>query len=49
MRTADRDLIEWAHRGSQMLLRDVQVDGRALDIFMPEQHLDGAKIRPCFE
>jgi hypothetical protein len=33
----------------QMLRRQVQISGRGLEIFVPEQHLDGAQVGACLE
>jgi hypothetical protein len=35
--------------GVQVPLRQVQILGGGLQIDVAEQHLDGAKIRACFE
>jgi len=41
--------IQWAGGGTQVAVRQVQVDGRFFQITMPQQNLDGSQVRTGFE
>jgi hypothetical protein len=45
----ERECIEWAGGCAEMPLREMQVDGRDLEVAMAEQDLDGAQVGSRFE
>ena len=48
-KVTQRDLIERIGSRAEMPARQVQIDGCVLQVPMPQQQLNGAKIRACLQ